>query len=176
MGTLALTRWVPDATVDAHGQWLFVRDLESGEYWSATAQPASASAVCYDARFRPGVAELIATAPELEIRASIFVAPDDDVEVRLFTITNAAKAAKRLELTSYAELVLNTPAGDMGHPAFSKLFVQTRYDAAVEPNAQLSRTFLKRAGVAIFIGVVVAGALLLIYRLLQWRNRRIHQR
>src|SRR5690348_13005277 len=38
-GRLAVTRWVPDRTCDADGQWLYVRDVESGALWSAGLQP-----------------------------------------------------------------------------------------------------------------------------------------
>jgi cellobiose phosphorylase len=128
---LALTRWVPDATVDAHGQWLYVRDLHTGRYWSATAQPVITSDACYDVKFRPGVAELSAVANDIEVKTSVCVAPDDDVELRLIKVTNRGRTERRLELTSYAELVLNTAVADVGHPAFSKLFVQTRFDATL---------------------------------------------
>ena len=128
-GALALTRWVPDATVDAYGQWLFIRDLDSGAYWSASAQPVPCSSARHEVRFRPGVAELSAVRGDVEVRMAVCVAPDDDVELRRIAVVNNGASAKRLELTTYAELALNTPAGDMGHPAFSKLFVQTRYDA-----------------------------------------------
>ena len=38
--------------------------------------------------------------------------------------------ARRLDVTTYAELVLNTPVADAAHPAFSKLFVQTEWSEA----------------------------------------------
>ncbi|HEX5580147.1 MAG TPA: hypothetical protein VFX39_01130, partial [Gemmatimonadaceae bacterium] len=41
-------------------------------------------------------------------------------------------AARRLELTTYVEAVLNTAAADAAHPAFSKLFVQTEWLAGRE--------------------------------------------
>ena len=46
------------------------------------------------------------------------------------TIENASGRARRLDVTTYAELVLNTPVADAAHPAFSKLFVQTEWDDA----------------------------------------------
>ncbi|MDP3937592.1 MAG: glucoamylase family protein, partial [Deltaproteobacteria bacterium] len=35
----ALTRWLPDATRDDHGLWIYIRDEESGAVWSAGRQP-----------------------------------------------------------------------------------------------------------------------------------------
>ena len=129
-GNLAVTRWIPDSTLDAYGQWLLIRNLDTGRYWSASPLPISHSDVCHEVQFRPGVAELSAVAGDIEVRTSVCVSPDVDVELRRYAIANHGKSDARLELTSYAELVLNTPAGDAGHPAFSKLFVQTRFDAS----------------------------------------------
>jgi len=59
----------------------------------------------------------------VEIDAGI--APQVDVEVRRITVANSAARPRVVELTTYAEVALNHPMGDAGHPAFSKLFVQT---------------------------------------------------
>ncbi len=53
------------------------------------------------------------------------IAPSVDIEVRKITITNHSDRVRNIELTSYTEIALNHPLGDAGHPAFSKLFVQT---------------------------------------------------
>ena len=36
---LAVTRWQPDPTEDRLGTYLFISDAETGEWWSATAEP-----------------------------------------------------------------------------------------------------------------------------------------
>ena len=38
-GELAVTRWREDATCDDWGTYVFLRDVESGEVWSASYQP-----------------------------------------------------------------------------------------------------------------------------------------
>ena len=63
----------------------------------------------------------------IETFTEAVVSPEDDVEVRRVTITNYEDRPRTIELTSYAEVVLQPPAGDLGHPAFSKLFVETEY-------------------------------------------------
>jgi cyclic beta-1,2-glucan synthetase len=60
------------------------------------------------------------------------VSPDDDIEMRRIILHNEGPAARTIEVTTYAELALNTLAGDAAHPAFSKLFVQTAHDPARE--------------------------------------------
>ena len=38
-GTQAVTRWREDTTCDDWGSYIFLRDVENGAVWSATAQP-----------------------------------------------------------------------------------------------------------------------------------------
>ena len=59
----------------------------------------------------------------------ILVSPEDDAEVRRVSVTNTGNRMREIELTTYAEVVLTTPAADSAHPAFSKLFVQTEFVA-----------------------------------------------
>ena len=49
--------------------------------------------------------------------------------MRRVSITNLGSRVREVELTSYAEIVLATEASDTAHPAFSKMFVQTEFDA-----------------------------------------------
>ncbi|MDH4444425.1 MAG: glycosyl transferase [Akkermansiaceae bacterium] len=51
--------------------------------------------------------------------------PTFNLELRKITLTNHASHTREIELTTYSEISLNHPLGDAGHPAFSKLFVQT---------------------------------------------------
>src|SRR5690606_30053148 len=82
----------------------------------------------------------------VETRLEVCVAPDDDVELRRLTLSNAGTAPRRLAVTSYAEVVLHHPAADAAHPAFSKLFVQTEW--LPEPGALLARRRARGAGEA----------------------------
>lgn len=122
----ALTRYVPDRTRDGDGIWLYVRDLESGEYWSAGLQPVPRAPDAYRVRAAPGLVEIVRTDGALELTTEVCVAAVD-AELRRYTLHNRGERPRRLELTTYAEAVLNSAAGDAAHPAFSKLFVQTEY-------------------------------------------------
>ena len=61
----------------------------------------------------------------IDTHTEIAVSPEDDIELRRITVTNRSRARRVIELTSYAEVVLASPAADALHPAFSNLFVQT---------------------------------------------------
>ena len=124
---LAVTRWREDATRDCWGTFVYLRELAIGDVWSATFQPTLRSTKGDEAIFTQARAEFRQHHNGLEIHTEISVSPEDDVELRRITITNRTHAARAIELTSYAEVVLAPANADAAHPAFSNLFVQTEF-------------------------------------------------
>src|SRR5215212_8034059 len=124
---VALTRWAPDRTRDADGFFLYVRDLDGSATWSAGLQPVQRPAGRYEVRFSYGRAQILREDDGVETTTEVCVSADHDAELRRFTFLNRGSRPRRLEVTTYAEVVLNTAAADTAHPAFSKLFVQTEY-------------------------------------------------
>ncbi|MEX0741258.1 MAG: hypothetical protein WD079_00575, partial [Phycisphaeraceae bacterium] len=124
---LAVTRWREDATRDCWGNFCYLRDMDSGDYWSVTHQPVLKPAKRYKAVFTPSRAEFRHRCGKIDVHTEITVSPEDDVELRRVTVTNHSRAPRLLEFTSYAEIVLAPQAADMAHPAFSNLFVQTEF-------------------------------------------------
>jgi len=124
---LAVTRWREDATRDCWGSFVYLRDVGSGDFWSSAYQPTLRATDGYEAIFTQARAEFRQNRSGLEIHTEISVSPEDDLELRRITMTNRSPATRSLELTSYAEVVLATPAADAAHPAFSNLFVQTEF-------------------------------------------------
>ncbi len=122
---LAVTRWREDATRDCFGSFCYLRDLDSGAFWSTAWQPTLKSAKRYRAIFTHCRAEFRRSDDRLDTHTEISVSPEDDIELRRITITNRSQRPRTIELTSYAEVVLAAPAHDLSHPAFSNLFVQT---------------------------------------------------
>ncbi|MBK8752665.1 MAG: cyclic beta 1-2 glucan synthetase [Candidatus Competibacteraceae bacterium] len=122
---LAVTRWREDATCDSWGAFCYLRDVASGEFWSTAYQPTLKQPDHYEAIFSKGRAEFRRRDHEFESYSEIAVSPEDDIELRRVRITNRARTRRVIEVTSYAEVVLATPAADVLHPAFSNLFVQT---------------------------------------------------
>ena len=92
----------------------------------APARPAR-DAKDYEAIFTQARAEFRQAATGLETHTEISVSPEDDVELRRIRLTNHSSAARVIELTSYAEVVLAPQAADAAHPAFGNLFVQTEF-------------------------------------------------
>jgi cyclic beta-1,2-glucan synthetase len=128
----ALTRWTADRTRDADGFFVYLRDADSGDVWSAGYQPVGSWPDAYDAHLAGGRAEIVRRDSDIETRLEVRLAMEGDAELRRITLTNHGDQPRRIEVTTCAELVLNTPGGDAAHPAFSKLFVQTGWMAERE--------------------------------------------
>ena len=128
---LAVTRWREDVTSDRRGSYCYIREVDSGQFWSAAHQPTLKRAARYEAIFSEGRAEfrrrdkLGAGEGEIESYTEIVVSPEDDIELRRVSITNRTRQRRVIDVTSYAEVVIAPPAADEMHPAFSNLFVQT---------------------------------------------------
>ena len=122
---LAVTRWHEDATSDAWGQFCYLRDVASGEFWSTSLQPSLRKPAGYEAIFSDARAEFRSREMDFDVHAEIVVSPEDDIELRRTTIHNRSRNTRTIELTSYSEVVLAPAIADALHPAFSKLFVQT---------------------------------------------------
>ena len=122
---LAVTRWREDSTCDNWGTFCYIRDVTSGEFWSTAYQPTLKQSEHYEAIFSEARAEFRRRDHEFDTHTEIAVSPEDDIELRRIRITNRSHTRRMIDVTSYAEVVLASPAADALHPAFSNLFVQT---------------------------------------------------
>ncbi len=126
---LAITRWQEDVTQDNCGNYHFIRDLQSGEFWSAAYQPTGREASNYEITFNEDRAEFARRDGSLSSRLEVLLSPEDDAEVRRITLSNHGLSPREIEVSSYSELVLAPGSLDLAHPAFSKLFVETSYES-----------------------------------------------
>jgi cyclic beta-1,2-glucan synthetase len=129
VGDIAVTRFREDTTRDCWGSYLFLRDVQSGEVWSAGYQPSGAEPDSYEVSFSEDRAEIVRRDRAITCRLEVVVAQEDDAELRRVSLTNHGARIREIELTSYAEIVLAPQAADAAHPAFSNLFVETEWDA-----------------------------------------------
>jgi cyclic beta-1,2-glucan synthetase len=123
----AVTRWREDRTCDPWGSFVFLRDVGDGRIWSAAYQPLGEEADEYEAAFYEDRARFSRTDGPFITTTEIVVSGEHDAEVRRVSISNTARDARIVELTTYAEPVLSAPDADSAHPAFSKMFVLTEF-------------------------------------------------
>lgn len=122
---IAVTRWREDTTRDDKGIFCYIKDLNSGKFWSNTHQPTLLPCEGYEAVFSLGHAEFARYDHGFFTKTDIVISPEDDTEMRRVRITNKTQYIRILQITSYAEIVLASQASDEAHASFSNLFVQT---------------------------------------------------
>ncbi|MGH9928949.1 MAG: glucoamylase family protein, partial [Pyrinomonadaceae bacterium] len=129
-GANAVTRWREDVTRDNWGTFIYLRDVRSGSVWSASYQPVHKRPQSYEVAFSEDKTDFWRTDAGITTHLQIVVSAEDNAEVRRVSLTNKSTRTREIELTSYAEVVLNTPQADAAHPAFSNLFIETEFFAA----------------------------------------------
>lgn len=122
-----VNRWLGDPVEDAHGQFIYLRDLESGAVWSVGIQPVQRRGENYETFSSPGRFQIRHECEGIVAELDCAVSPVDDLEIRRLRLRNISGKKRRIEVTSYLEAVLTWQGADIGHPAFSKLFLQTEW-------------------------------------------------
>ncbi len=126
-GRMAVTRSRRDATTDPGSNFIYLRDIRSGEVWSPTFLPIRREPERYLATFQPEIAVFDSKAEEIAAKLEIAVSPEHDVEVRLLHLVNHSDRVREIDVTSYVEIALAQARDDYAHPAFGKLFIETEY-------------------------------------------------
>ena len=122
-----VTRHRDDATRDPGSQFIYLRDVRSGDVWSATHHPIGDGTEDYLVTFLPEKATFSHRHDGIVSLLDVAVSTEDDVEVRRLAVDEPLDRPREIEITSYAEIVLAPAADDLAHPAFGKLFVETEY-------------------------------------------------
>jgi len=122
---ISVTRFIADPTEDRSGTFLFLTDLETGAWWSATAEPKRAPGEIAEVLFRDDMATFVKAVGTLRSQVECIVVSEGNGEARRLTLSNDGSTDRQIEVTSYAEIALASEASDAAHPAFSKMFVKT---------------------------------------------------
>ncbi len=162
---LDLTRWRADTTLEDCGAWVYLRDLENGDVWSAADQPTAVPPESQSVQFYPHMAEFRRHDHGIGLTMEITVAPEDDVEIRRLSLTNHGGRRRRIELTSYGEVILAPWAAEARHPAFNNLFIESEYVPETNtllfrrrPRSSLERPVYLAHAATVSPGHVITGA------------------
>ena len=123
-----VSRWRDDVLRDAYGSFFYLRRSGERSVVSLTAAPAPGPDWRYQARFMADRVQFDAQCDSLGTSINVIVSPEDDTELRSVQLHNTGPNELRLELVSCFEVVLADPRADDAHPAFSNLFVQSRWE------------------------------------------------
>jgi cellobiose phosphorylase len=105
-----LTPWHNDPVGDASGEAFYVRDEETGRFWSPTPLPAR-GAMPYTTRHGLGYSTFEYTEDGVTSEMWTYVAIDAPVKFVVLKLRNHSGASRRLSITGLFELVLGTYRG-----------------------------------------------------------------
>ncbi len=129
-GNVGVSRWRDDALRDAHGSFFYLRWDRQPQAVSLTQHPAPDPGAHYHSTYHADRVCFDAQWPEIEAHTTVFVSPEDDVEIRQVELRNLSDRPLDLELMSAFEITLADARADEAHPAFSNLFLRTQWRGA----------------------------------------------
>jgi cyclic beta-1,2-glucan synthetase len=120
-----LTGWSNDPVLDPASEALYIRDEESGVFWSPTAAPIR-EATAYRARHGAGYTVFEHNSNGIEQELTVFVPVDENggqpIKLQRLRLTNGSSRRRRLSLTYYVELTLGE------NRETSQMHVMTNWD------------------------------------------------
>lgn len=90
---------------DQPGRYFYLRDAESGDFWSSTWQPVGKSLETYASECRMGTAYLTVDSlySGIRMQSKYFVPLDQAFEYWVLTVTNESERPRTLDLTTFCE-------------------------------------------------------------------------
>ena len=102
-----LTPWSNDTVADPPGDALYIRDLDTGQFWSPTAAPAGGGGTRIT-RHGFGYSRLHAACHGIESDLLVHVPMDAPLRLARLTLRNLSDRTRALSVTGYAEWVLGS--------------------------------------------------------------------
>ncbi|HQB94761.1 MAG TPA: glycosyl transferase family 36 [Candidatus Omnitrophota bacterium] len=121
-----ITRWDQDLIRDNWGKYIYLRDKDSGKYWSGTWKPCMPKYDFFEVRHGQGYTVTTTGLNGIRFEKTIFVDVEDPVEVWKVVLTNETAKKRRLSLFTYFDWCLGN-AGDT-HREFHKTFIEVWSD------------------------------------------------
>jgi len=115
-----LTPWSNDPVLDPHSEAFYLRDEDSGRFWSPLPGPAPAAAD-YEMRHGLGYSRCRVVHEELDVETLLFAARDDPVRLTRVRIRNRSPRRRRLSVWAQYQLCLGRRAGEgRRHPVVTR--------------------------------------------------------
>jgi len=121
-------RWFPGEAVlqDRPGRYVYLRDQDSGEYWSINWQPCLKPFQSWEAHHGLGYTWIRSQVQDIEGEILYFVPQNDNVEFWVVTLRNRSDRRRRLSVFPYAEWTLSSYSPDLTERSFHVLFNDVR--------------------------------------------------
>ena len=126
--SMTVNRWREDPSIQKGGIFIYIKNLNSNEFWSCSYEPCKIKGDSQEVSFSEDMSCYKRTVGNIETSEKIIVSSEDDGEIRRITVKNNSSSIRTIEVTSYMEVTLAPYKTDYLHPAFSNLFIATEYD------------------------------------------------
>ena len=130
-----VSRWRDDALRDTYGSFVYLRRHGPGAVGvpvSLTQHPAPDPQARYQATLHSDHIHLHAHWHDMRSCCTVWVSPEDDIELRKVQLWNTTSQPIVLDLLSMWEVSLLAARADEAHPAFANLFVHADWDSAAQ--------------------------------------------
>ncbi|MFH1278049.1 MAG: glycosyl transferase [Candidatus Eisenbacteria bacterium] len=134
-----LSPWSNDPVRDPHDEAIYIRDEETGAFWSPLPGPSPAKAG-YEARHGFGYSLFRHESGGLEEATCLFAPLSDPVKITRLRVTNRSDRTRRLSIVSYRRLVLGVSPETSGRSVVTEIDPETGALFARNPR---SRDFAK---------------------------------
>lgn len=115
-------------TEQDYGMFVYIKDLETNEFWSNTYSPTYVEPNRYNVVFASDRITFIRQDHNISTKTEIIVTKEHNAEIRRLTFKNNSNKDKSLELTTYTEPIIIQNIEDISHRTFKNLFVSSEYD------------------------------------------------
>jgi len=122
-----ITRWHQDLVKDDWGKYIYVRDNDTGEFWSPTWLPVKTDLDEYQCRHGFGYTVFQSRVATIKITLTLFIPMNEQLEVWDVEIENLGSEPRSLSLFNYFEWTLGS--SNDHHREFHKNFIQTHFDS-----------------------------------------------
>ena len=127
-----ITRFRPNGVpMDGPGHYVYLRDEESGDYWSVSWQPVGKEKEKYSCRHGLSYVKYLSDYSDIHAEQTLFVAMDDPVEIWNVTLRNDSGRPRKLSVYSYLEFSFHHIDMDNRNFQMSLYAAGSRYDRGV---------------------------------------------
>ena len=127
---LRITRYVQFGSLkDRPGRWLYVRDAETGQFWSATYQPVTrVKPQAWECRHGLGYTSISSTNDGIATSLLHLIPLGERIEVQRVAVRNESGRPRRLSAFTYREFVNSNAANDTSNIQYSGHIAQVDFD------------------------------------------------
>ena len=130
-----ITGEYPPITIfsDRPGRYIYLRDEDTGEYWTVNWQPLRKTPERWESRHGQGYTRLSSAYNGVGAQVTYFVPLDDPLELWLISLRNESGRPRRLSMFCYVDWVLGNYAFHLVENAFAHLF----HEVVCEPSQMI---------------------------------------